>query len=167
MNCEFGIGAASRLTCRCVIWIVDIAKIMFNKGFAFTAKVSYQFGSAHVLHALHLARALCTPKTQVMHHRMALVELYQCTKFHVAGSKVPESEGAYACAMFTCIARALCTPSRNDRYHRITLIQLQQCSKFGVDSSKFTKTGGPLSNKLVRSWRAQPASYKNGNHKNK
>ena len=114
-----------------------------------------------------VARALCTATTQVMHGRMALVELYQCTKFHVASSKVPESEGAYAYAMFTCIARAQCTPTRNDRHHRITLIQLQQCTKFGVDSSKFPKTGGPLSNKLVRSWRAQNASYKNGNHKNK
>ena len=59
-----------------------------------------------------------------MHDRIALVELYQCTEFHVASSKVPESEGAYAYAMFTCTARALCTLSRNDRYHRITLIQL-------------------------------------------
>ena len=65
-------------------------------------------------------------------------------------------------------ARCTCpmyTPSPNGMHHRITLIELHQCTKFGVDSSKFPKTGGPLSNKLVRSWRAQPASYKNGNHK--
>ena len=50
-------------------------------------------------------------------------------------------------------------------YHRITLIELHQCTKFDVDSSKFPYTGGPLSNKLFRSWRAQPASYRNGKHK--
>ena len=43
-----------------------------------------------------IARALCTATTQVMHHRIKLVELYQFTKFHVASSKVPESKGAYA-----------------------------------------------------------------------
>ena len=44
----------------------------------------------------YIARALCTTTTQVMHHRIKLVELYQFTKFHVASSKVPESKGAYA-----------------------------------------------------------------------
>ena len=34
--------------------------------------------------------------THVMHHRIALVELYQFTKFHVPSSKVPESKSAYA-----------------------------------------------------------------------
>ena len=50
-------------------------------------------------------------------------------------------------------------------HHRITLIELHQCTKFDVDSFKFPKTGGPLSNKLVRSWRAQTAPRTNGNHK--
>ena len=31
------------------------------------------------------------------------------------------------------------------------------CTKFGVNRSKFPRTGGPLPNKLLRSWRAQPA----------
>ena len=44
----------------------------------------------------YIAHALCTATTQVMHHRIKLVELYQFTKFHVASSKVPESKGAYA-----------------------------------------------------------------------
>ena len=43
-----------------------------------------------------VARARCTITPLVMHHRIALVELYQFTKFHVASSKVPESKGAYA-----------------------------------------------------------------------
>ena len=43
-----------------------------------------------------IPRALCTTTTQDMHNRIALVELYQFTKFHVASSKVPESKGAYA-----------------------------------------------------------------------
>ena len=55
-------------------------------------------------------------------------------------------------------------PSPNGMHHRITLIELHQCTKFGVDSSKFPKTGGPLSNKLFRPWRAQPAPHRNGNH---
>ena len=33
-----------------------------------------------------------------MHHRIALVELYQYTKFRVASSKFSESESAYAYA---------------------------------------------------------------------
>ena len=110
-----------------------------------------------------VAHAHCTTSPQMMHHRIALVERYQCTKFRVASSKFPESKGAYACAS---IAPALCTPSPNDMHHRITLIELHQCTKFGVDRSKSPKTGGPLSNKLFRSWRAQPASYRTGNHKN-
>ena len=101
-----------------------------------------------------------------MDQRKALVELYQFTKFHVASSKVPESKGAYANTQCTCIARALCTPSPNGMHHRITLIELYQCTKFGADSSKFPKTGGPLSNKLFLPWRAQPASYRIGIHKN-
>ena len=112
-----------------------------------------------------VARAQCTTTPQVMYHRIALVERYQCTKFRVASSKFPEGEGAYANTQCTCIARALCTPSPNGMHHRITLIEHHQCTKVGVDSSKFPKTGGPLSNKLVRSWRAQPAPYRNGNHK--
>ena len=39
----------------------------------------------------------CTTTFQIMHHRRALVELYQCTKFRVAPSKFPGSEDAYAC----------------------------------------------------------------------
>ena len=113
-----------------------------------------------------VARAHCTTTPQVMYHRIALVERYQCTKFRVPRSKFPEGEGACANTQCTCIARALCTPSPNGMRHRITLIELHQCTKFCVDSSKFPKTGGPLSNKLVRSWCAQPASYRNGNHKN-
>ena len=112
-----------------------------------------------------VARAHCTTTPQVMHHRMALVEWYTCTKFRVASSKFPESKGAYACAKCTFIARALCTPSPNGMHHRITLIELHQCTKFDVDSFKFPKTGGPLSNKLVQSWRAQTAPRTNGNHK--
>ena len=107
----------------------------------------------------------CNTTPQVMYHRISLVERYHCTKFRVARSKFPEGEGVCANTQCTCIARALCTPSPNGMHHRITLIELYQCTKFGVYSSKFPKTGGPLSNKLVRSWRAQPASYKNGNHK--
>ena len=114
----------------------------------------------------YIARALCTTTTQVMHHRIALVELYQFTKFHVASSKFPKSKGAYANAQCTCIARALCTPSPNGMHHRITLIELHQCTKVGVNSSKFPRTGGPYSNKLFRPWRAQPAPHRNGNHKN-
>ena len=38
-------------------WYISIyaylAKIKFNKGFVFTAKVPYQFARAHVLHAPH------------------------------------------------------------------------------------------------------------------
>ena len=45
---------------------------------------------------MYIARALGTATTQVMHHRVKLVELYQFTKFHVASSKVPESKGVYA-----------------------------------------------------------------------
>ena len=112
-----------------------------------------------------VARAHCTTTPQVMYHQIALVERYQCTKFHVASSKFPEGEGACANTVCTCIARALCTPSPNGMHHRITLIELHQCTKFGVDSSKFPKTGGPLLNKLIRSWRAHPATYRNGNHK--
>ena len=111
-----------------------------------------------------VSRAQCTTTPLVMRHRTALVELHQCTKFRVASSKFPESKGAYTCAKCTCIARALCTPSPNGMHHRITLIELHQCTKFGVDSSKFPKTGGPLSNKLFRPWRAQPAPHRNGNH---
>ena len=112
-----------------------------------------------------VARAQCTTTPRVMDQRKALDELYQCTKFRVASSKLPKSKGGYAYAQCTCIARALCTLSRNNMYHRITLIELHQCTKFGVDSSKFPKTGGPLPNKLIGSWRAHPASYRNGNHK--
>ena len=54
-----------------------------------------------------VTRAQCTTTPLVMHHRTALVERYQCTKFRVASSKFPESKGAYACAKCTCIARAL------------------------------------------------------------
>ena len=49
--------------------------------------------------------------------------------------------------------------------HRITLIEFHLCTKFGVNSSKFPRTGGPLLNKLFRSWRAQPAPLRHGNHK--
>ena len=111
----------------------------------------------------HTAQYTTAP--QVVHHRIAILELHQCTKFRVARSKFPEGEGAYANIQCTCIARALCTPSPNGMHHRITLIEHHQCTKFGVDSSKFPKTIGPLSNKLVRSWRAQPAPHRNGNHK--
>ena len=40
--------------------------------------------------------AQSTTTFQVVHHRRALVKLYQCTKFRVASSKFPESKGAYA-----------------------------------------------------------------------
>ena len=43
-----------------------------------------------------VARSHCTTTPQVMHHRIALVEQYQCTMFRVASSKFPESKGAYA-----------------------------------------------------------------------
>ena len=108
-----------------------------------------------------IARALCTATTQVMHHRMALVELYQCTKFHVASSKVPESEGAYVCAMFTCIAP----------HHETTgTIELPSFNSNSVPNlvsiaQSFLKPEDP--SQINLSWRAQPASYKNGNHKNK
>ena len=117
-----------------------------------------------------MLHACCTctlhHNTPVMYHRIALLERYQCTKFRVASSKFPEGEGACANTQCTCIARAPCNPSPNGMHHRITLIELHQCTKFGVDSSKFPRTGGPLSNKLFRSWRAQPAPHTNGNHKN-
>ena len=47
---------------------------------------------------MHSARAYaqCIITALVMHQRIALVELYKCTKFHVASSKVPESKCAYA-----------------------------------------------------------------------
>ena len=112
-----------------------------------------------------VARAQCIITPLVMHQRIALVELYQCAKFCVASSKFPESKGAYVYAYCTCIARALCTLSRNDMYHRITLIEFHKCTKFGVNRSKFPRTGGPLPNKLFRSWRAQLAPQRNGNHK--
>ena len=84
-----------------------------------------------------VARAPYTIIPQALHHRIALVERYQCIKFRVASSKFPESKRAYACAKCTCIARALCTPSQNDMHHRIMLIDLHQCTKFGDDSLKF------------------------------
>ena len=57
-----------------------------------------------------VARAQCTITPVDMHHGRALVELYQCTRFRVASSKVAESEGAYANPQCTtCIARALRT----------------------------------------------------------
>ena len=118
-----------------------------------------------------VARAPCTIISQAIHHRIALVEKYQCIKFRVASPKVSESGSTYANAQCTCIPRALCTLSRNNMYHRITLIEFEsdrnrKCTKFGVDSSKFSRTGGPLSNKLFQSWRAQSAPHRNGNHKN-
>ena len=118
-----------------------------------------------------VARAPCTIISQALHHRIALVEKNQCIKFRVTSSKVPESESAYPNAQCTCISRALCIVSRNNMYHRITLIRssvtkFHQCTKFGVNSSKFYRTGGPLTNKLFRYFRAQPASYRIGNHKN-
>ena len=112
-----------------------------------------------------VARARCTITPLVMHHRIALVELYQCTNFRFPSSKFSESEGANANAQCTCIARALCSLSRNGMYHRITLTELHQCTKFGVNKSKFPKTGGSLANELCQPWHAQPASYRNGNHK--
>ena len=59
----------------------------------------------------------------------------------------------------------LCTMSRNGMHHRNTLIKLHQCTKFGVDNSKLPETGGSLSNKDQRSWRAQLEPHMNGNHK--
>ena len=112
-----------------------------------------------------VARAQCTITPVDMHHGIALVKLYQCTRFRVASSKVPESKGAYANAQCTCIARALCSISRNGMDHRITLTEFHQCTKFGVNRSKFPKTGGSLANELCRPWQAQSASYRNGNHK--
>ena len=50
-------------------------------------------------------------------------------------------------------------------YHRITLTELHQFTKFGGNKSKFPKPGGSLANELCRAWHAQPASYRNGNHK--
>ena len=50
-------------------------------------------------------------------------------------------------------------------YHRITLTELHQCTKFGGNKSKFPKPGGSLANELCRACHAQPASYRNGNHK--
>ena len=112
-----------------------------------------------------VARAQCTTTPRVMDQRKAFVELHQYAKFCVASSKFPESKGAYAYTLCTCITHALCTLSRNDMYHRITLIEFHKCTKFGVNRSKFPRTGGPLPNKFFRSWRAQPAPERNGNHK--
>ena len=97
-----------------------------------------------------VARAQCTTTPRVMNQRKALVELYRCTKFCVASSRLPKSKGVYAYAQRTCIAGVLSTPSRNCLYYRITLIELHQCTKFGVNcySSKFARTGGPLPNNL-------------------
>ena len=132
------------------------------------ASLAQSFPKVKVPMHMHSARAYkqCIITALVMHQRIALVELYQYAKFCVASSKFPESKGAYAYAWCTYVARALCTPSRNGMYHRITLIEFYQCTKFGVDSSKFPRTGGPLSNKLFRSCRAQPAPHTNVNHKN-
>ena len=114
-----------------------------------------------------------TTTFQVMYHRRALVELYQCTYQILRHSpKVSRSKDAYVCAL--CYARALCNSSSTydhrityDRttYHRITHIELHQCTKVGVASSKFPRTGEPLSNKVFRSWRVQPASHENDNQK--
>ena len=112
-----------------------------------------------------VARAQCTTRPQIMYQLIALLKLFQCTKFRVASSKLPKSKGAYANAKCTCIARAPCTLSRNNMHHRITIIELHQCTKFGVHSSMFPKTRGPLSNKLFRPWRAQSAPQRNGSHK--
>ena len=38
----------------------------------------------------------CTTTPQILHHRIALVELHRCTKFRVARSKFPEDRGTYA-----------------------------------------------------------------------
>ena len=46
-----------------------------------------------------VARAHCTTIPQVMHHRISLVERYQCTKLRVASSKFPEGEGGCANAV--------------------------------------------------------------------
>ena len=45
-----------------------------------------------------------------MHQRIALFELYQCTKFQFPSCQFPKSKGAYENAQCTCYARALCTP---------------------------------------------------------
>ena len=63
------------------------------------------------------------------------------------------------------VQRALCNSSSNAMYHRITHIELHQCTKFGVASSKFPRTGGPLSNKVFRTWRVHLAPHENGNRK--
>ena len=112
-----------------------------------------------------VARAQCTTRPQIMYQRITLVKLFQCTKFRVASSKFPKSKGAYAYAKCTCIERALCTISGNDICNRITLIEFHLCTKFGVDSYNFPRPGGPFLNKLFRSWRAQSAPNRNGNHK--
>ena len=53
--------------------------------------------------ALQHARAQCTTTFQVMHHRRALVELYQCTKFRVTPPTFPEVKmPLYICAMCMC-----------------------------------------------------------------
>ena len=48
-------------------------------------------------------------------------------------------------------------------YHRNTYIELHQRTKFGVASSILPRTGGPLSNTIVWSWRVQPAPHKYAN----
>ena len=57
--------------------------------------------------AAYTCTAQCTTTFQVMHHRRALVELYQCTEFRVATSKFPECKRAFLCAL--CIMHELRT----------------------------------------------------------
>ena len=140
------------------------------------------------------AYAQFTSPPCVVHHRIALLELNHCPNFCIARLKFPEIRGLTYCTRVACAectsapsfsfraesfpkakvpmqmhsaraARALCTPPRTDMHHRITLIEFHLCTKFGVNSSKFPRTGGPLSNKLFRSWRAQPAPLRYSNHK--
>ena len=111
-----------------------------------------------------VSRAHSTTTRQVVHHRIALVELYQYAKFRVGRSKFPEYKVERLCICICIVhVRNTCTMHPITKWHAPSPIEPHQCTKFGVDSSKFPRTGGPLSNKIFRSWRAQPAPHTNGN----
>ena len=85
------------------------------------------------------AHARCIPPSYVIHHRIALIELYRCTNFHVACSNYLEVRGLPTC---TCVARAQCTTRPQVMHQRITLVKLFQCTKFRVAGSRFFENKG-------------------------
>ena len=95
----------------------------------------------------------CTTTPQILHHRIALVELHRCTKFRVARSKFPEDRGTYA------------------PYHEMACtIEIYSLNSISVPNlvsiaQSFLKPEDPMSKKFFRLWRVQPAPHRNSNHK--